>query len=112
MLDRVKKGRVVLFLGSGALYGAKLTGDKKIPLGNDLRDILCDEFLSGDFKHEQLSHVSAMAISAYSLVAVQTFIARVTLDLVHPASNTRLGDNTDACRLASKRRKTYVKDPL
>lgn len=75
LIEKVKAGRVALFLGSGALYGATLPEGKKIPLGNDLRDILNEEFLNGDFSDESLAMVSEMAISAYSLSEVQSFIA-------------------------------------
>ncbi|QYJ91641.1 SIR2 family protein [Shewanella halotolerans] len=75
LIEKVKSGRVVLFLGSGALFGAKLPNDRKIPLGNDLRDILNERFLNGEFSGESLSVVSEMAISAYSLSEVQTYIA-------------------------------------
>lgn len=75
LIERVKAGRVVLFLGSGALYGATLPEDKSIPLGDDLRDILSNRFLNSDFSGESLAVVSEMAISAYSLVEIQTYIA-------------------------------------
>lgn len=84
LIEEVKKGRVVLFLGSGALYGATLP-EKKIPLGNDLRDILCDEFLNDNLKHENLAHVAAMSISQSSLYRVQDFIKDYFSGLV-PAS--------------------------
>lgn len=75
LIERVKAGRVVLFLGSGALFGATLPDGKAIPLGNDLRDILNKRFLNGEFPQESLAVVSEMAISAYSLAEIQTFIA-------------------------------------
>jgi len=73
LIDKVKQGKVILFLGSGALYGATLPG-KGIPLGNDLRDILCDRFLNDSFKSSDLAHVAAMAISQTCLFDVQDFI--------------------------------------
>jgi len=73
LIDKIKKGKIVLFLGSGALYGANLP-DKKIPLGNDLRDILCESFLNDSFKEADLAHVAAMAISQTSLFEVQDYI--------------------------------------
>lgn len=85
LIERVKSGRVVLFLGSGALFGAKLPGDNEIPLGNDLRDILNRRFLNGEFSGESLAVVSEMAISAYSLVEIQTYIAEYFSGIV-PAS--------------------------
>ncbi|HID9698184.1 TPA: SIR2 family NAD-dependent protein deacylase [Proteus mirabilis] len=75
LINKIKKGRAALFLGSGALFGAKLQDNKKIPLGNDLRNLLNKEFLEGEFPNETLMYVSEMAISAYSLRDVQEFIA-------------------------------------
>ncbi len=80
LIDKIKKGKVVLFLGSGALYGAELPG-LKIPLGNDLRDILCDHFLNENFKQSDLAHVAAMAASETSLFDVQDFIKDYFIDL-------------------------------
>lgn len=75
LINKVKSGRVVLFLGSGALYGATLPDKRKIPLGSDLRDILSKKFLNEEFSEESLAVVSEMAISAYSLAEIQTYIA-------------------------------------
>lgn len=74
LLDKIKSGKAVLFLGSGGLFGAKLQGNKDVPLGDDLKNILCDRFLEGEFKSESLAHVSAMAISISSLFDVQDYI--------------------------------------
>lgn len=73
LIDKVRKGKIVLFLGSGALYGANLP-NKKIPLGNDLRDIICERFLNDSFKEADLAHVAAMAISQAGLFEVQDYI--------------------------------------
>ncbi|MET1256243.1 SIR2 family protein [Aliikangiella maris] len=73
LIQEVKKGKVVLLLGSGALYGASLPG-KDIPLGNDLRDILCKEYLDESFKNDSLAHVAAIATSQSGLANVQDFI--------------------------------------
>lgn len=81
LVERVKKGEVVLLLGSGALYDAKLPNNKQIPLGNDLRNLLSDHFLGGGFKDEALSYVSQLAISETSLFDVQEFIKEHFEDL-------------------------------
>lgn len=75
LVERIKTGRVVLFLGSGALFGANLPDKKVIPLGLGLRNLLCEHFLNNEFIEESLSFVSEMAISAYSLQEVQSYIA-------------------------------------
>lgn len=74
LIDRIKRGKVILFLGSGALFGAKLPDERPIPLGNGLRDIICERFLNKNFEDSDLAHVSAMAISQTSLFEVQDFI--------------------------------------
>ena len=81
LIDKIKEGKVILLLGAGALYGAQLAGGKKVPLGNDLRDILCDRFLSGEFKDRTLKFVSELSISQHSLSDVQDFIKDYFLDL-------------------------------
>lgn len=80
LIEKIKRGKIVLFLGSGALFGADLP-DKKVPLGNDLRDILCDRFLNESFKNADLAHVAAMAISQTSLFEVQDYIRDYFSDL-------------------------------
>ncbi|EJO3860669.1 SIR2 family protein [Vibrio parahaemolyticus] len=74
LIEQIKRGKVVLFLGSGALYGAALPDNKPIPLGNGLRDLLCDQYLEGSFKEESLAHVADIAITQAGLFDVQDFI--------------------------------------
>ena len=74
LIDKVGKGEIVLLLGSGALYDAKLPDNKKIPFGDDLRDLLADNFLNGEYKDYPLSAVSQLAISEYCLFDVQDYI--------------------------------------
>ena len=81
LVEKAKKGEVVLLLGSGALYDAKLPNNRKIPLGNDLRDLLCDKFLDESFKNEALSYVAQISISETSLFDVQDFIKEYFEDL-------------------------------
>lgn len=81
LVESVRNGNAVLFLGSGALIGASL-GSGDIPLGNDLRDLLSDKFLEGAFKGETLHYVSDLAISAHSLSTVQGFIGDYFTDLI------------------------------
>lgn len=74
LIDKVKQGEVVLLLGSGALYDATLPDNKTIPFGNDLRNILADEFLDGEFKDSSLAYVAELSISESSIFDVQDFI--------------------------------------
>ena len=73
LIDQVRQGKAILFLGSGALVGADIPG-KSIPLGDDLRDLLNEKFLGGEFKTDTLAHVAALATSQNSLFDVQDFI--------------------------------------
>lgn len=84
LIEKVMQGKVILFLGSGALYGATLPG-REIPLGQNLKDILCDKYLNDNFKQSDLAHVAAMAISRSSLFDVQDFIKNYFAGIV-PAS--------------------------
>lgn len=73
LVERVKKGQVILLLGSGALIGARLPAGK-IPIGHELRDLLNEQFLGGHYGLASLQHVSDLAISQTSLITVQDFI--------------------------------------
>ncbi|HCO2561344.1 TPA: SIR2 family protein, partial [Escherichia coli] len=80
LIDKIKRGRVVLFLGSGALIGAKL---KKfdVPKGNDLGNLISDRFLNGDYKYESLTQIADLAISEHGIIDVQEFIREIFEDL-------------------------------
>ncbi|EOY63539.1 SIR2 family protein [Klebsiella pneumoniae] len=80
LIDKIKRGRVVLFLGSGALIGAKL---KKydVPKGNDLGIYISDRFLNGDYKYESLTQIADLAISEHGIIDVQEFIREIFEDL-------------------------------
>ena len=80
VIERIQQGKVVLFFGSGALFGAKLP-EREIPLGNDLRDILVEKYLNESFAGSDLAHVAAMSISQSSLFDVQDFIRDYFIDL-------------------------------
>ena len=45
LIDHVRDGQVVLFLGSGASFGAEHPEDRKPPLGQNLSDLLAKKFL-------------------------------------------------------------------
>jgi hypothetical protein len=60
LIDAVKEQRAVLFLGAGASVGAKHPKSHLIPLGDRLRDLICDKFLGGALKHRPLSAVAAI----------------------------------------------------
>ncbi|MFM5734591.1 hypothetical protein [Aeromonas hydrophila] len=45
LVEKVKRGRTVLFLGAGALFGAKLA-KHDVPTGDKLGQLLSERFLS------------------------------------------------------------------
>ena len=75
LIDQVREGRVVLFLGAGALKGAVHPKGLSVPEGKQLATAICDEFLSGNLKDRPLAQVAELAISERSLSEVQDFIA-------------------------------------
>jgi hypothetical protein len=76
LINAIENRRAVLFLGSGANYSCKHVDDKDKfpPMGDALRDEICDRFLGGNLKQETLASVSEYAISDTSLPEVQKFI--------------------------------------
>jgi SIR2-like domain len=84
LLDAVREGRAMLFLGAGASYGAMHPGGKKVPDANELRNLICDRFLSSDLKTSSLIECSDYAIDSHDLNTFQQFI-RDTFNPFTPA---------------------------
>lgn len=80
LLDKIQKGRVVLFLGAGALYGTKLK-NHKITSGRDLGILISARFLNSDYKDESLSLIAELAISEHGLFDVQNYIREIFNDI-------------------------------
>lgn len=74
LLEAMKDQRAVLFLGAGASYDAKHPSGNKIPSGDKLRDIICDQFFSGKMKEKSLTAASSMAANEVGYVPFQKFI--------------------------------------
>jgi len=74
LVDAVRKGNAILFLGAGASIGARHPKGAKIPVGNDLRDLLCDRFLEGALKDKSLAEVAQYCENEASRVDVQAYI--------------------------------------
>ena len=74
LLDQIRDGSAMLFLGAGASYGAGApTGE--LPLSaNELRDELSEIFLGGALKDRTLSEVAEYAKNESSLHEVQRAI--------------------------------------
>ena len=77
LLEQVRSGRVVLFLGAGASVDAKRTDGTAPPLAVGLSKAISKHFLGGSYPNEQLAWVSELAISASNLSEVQDFIAKI-----------------------------------
>jgi len=74
LIEQIKEGNVVLFLGSGASSGAKHPKNISPPLGNQLSNLLVEKFLSAEYKDQSLQYTSEIAVSEYDLLTVQQFI--------------------------------------
>jgi len=81
LINQVRQGRAILFLGAGATKGARTIDGRDPPLGNGLRDRIAERFLTGDYSSESLAWVSELATSASDLSEVQDFIADQFRDL-------------------------------
>jgi hypothetical protein len=81
LINQVRQGRAVLFLGAGASVGAKASDGGDPPLGNELRDRIAKQFLESDYTSENLSWVAELATSSSDLFKVQDFIAEQFRDL-------------------------------
>jgi tetratricopeptide (TPR) repeat protein len=77
LIEQIRLGHVILFLGAGASFGASHPQNNKIPLGNALRDILAEKYLSSEYKNHSLAQVAELAISETNLFEVQEFIAEL-----------------------------------
>jgi cold shock CspA family protein len=76
LLEQVRSGRVVLFIGAGANSDSHRPDGTSPPLGDQLRTALSTHFLGGKHANEPLAWVSELAISASNLFDVQDFIAK------------------------------------
>jgi cold shock CspA family protein len=77
LIDQIKNGKVVLFLGSGASCEAVDAKGNRPPTGKQLAKNISEKFLGGKFKDLPLHQVSEYAINESSLFAVQNFIKEI-----------------------------------
>ena len=85
LLEKIKTGESILFLGAGATIGSKDSSGKTSPTGDALRDMISDKFLGGLKKNSPLNRVADYAKNESSLFEVQIFIKEQFEDL-EPAS--------------------------
>lgn len=85
LIEQIKLGNVILFLGAGASYGAVDDSGNKIPNGDELSKLLVNKFLGPDYSGQSLSYVSELAISESGLHEVQAYIAEI-INPINPCS--------------------------
>ncbi|HEY9261689.1 SIR2 family protein, partial [Chitinophaga sp.] len=74
LIDQIREGNVVLFLGSGFSYGATHPQKKKAPVGQGLADLMAEKFLGEEYKGDSLKNISKFAISEAGIYEVQEFV--------------------------------------
>ncbi|NJO92618.1 MAG: hypothetical protein HC831_29385 [Chloroflexia bacterium] len=75
LIDQIREGNVVLFLGAGALKGAIHRDGKPALTGPQLGQLIAEKFLEEDFSDSSLQIISEVAMSDTGLFPVQQFIA-------------------------------------
>ncbi|MFZ0882324.1 MAG: SIR2 family protein, partial [Candidatus Acidiferrales bacterium] len=81
LLNQVRDGRVVLFLGAGASVDSSTHDGRRCLSTKGLSQSLSDKFLGGYLRDGQLSQVADYAISETDLGRVQLFIRELFLPL-------------------------------
>lgn len=77
LVQTIRDQKGILFLGAGASFGARHPDGRKVPSGNGLRDLICDQFFGGSLKDRTLLAVSAMALNEAGFLDFQRFIRDV-----------------------------------
>lgn len=77
LIDDIRSGNIVLFLGAGASVGATSRNGEKIPIGKALGQKLVEKFLDPSYADNDLSYISEIAISQKGLYEVQSFIKEI-----------------------------------
>lgn len=74
LIEQIKEGQAILFLGSGASREAFHQNGIKSPTGQELSDLIAKKFLGDTYINNDLNYVSELAISESSLYNVQKYI--------------------------------------
>lgn len=75
IIEQIREGKAILFLGAGASYGcSSADGEKKALTGLQLGHALADKFLGGNRRSESLAKIADYATVDSSALDVQTFI--------------------------------------
>jgi len=75
LIEQMKRGKVILFLGAGASIGSMLPTGKKPPIGIELRNIIAERFLGSYEDSDSLAWVADLAESNSDLFTLQQFVA-------------------------------------
>lgn len=75
LIEQIKLGNVVLFLGAGASFGTKNSKKETMPLAPELSTLLSKKFLGG--VNGDLAYTSMLSISESSIYDVQLYIAEI-----------------------------------
>lgn len=82
LLNQVRDGRVVVFLGAGASRDSVTADGLHCPTTLQLAQLLSDNFLGGYLRDGQLGQIAEYAISETDLGRVQTFVREKFLSLL------------------------------
>jgi cold shock CspA family protein len=84
LIQQIREGKAILFLGAGASYGCKSAdGAKNALTGRQLGEALSNEFLGGRRANEPLARIADYASTDSSVLEVQHFI-RNAFDSINP----------------------------
>ncbi|WP_176473117.1 SIR2 family protein [Sphingomonas lenta] len=75
LVEAMKRGEAVLFLGAGASHGAEHADGRRMPMGNALRDLICDRFLNGTCRDRSLDEVASLAENSAGRAELDHFVA-------------------------------------
>jgi len=77
LIDYIKEGNVVLFLGAGASIGAEHPQKKQILSGKELAKMLVDKFLGSEYRDVPLLRAAELAIAQSDLFTFQDYVASI-----------------------------------
>jgi hypothetical protein len=77
LLDQIKDGHVILFLGAGSAFDSKHINNDRPPTGKQLANVIAEKFLGASYLNMDLQYVSELAISETDLFTVQKFVADI-----------------------------------
>lgn len=77
LIQEIKRGNVVLFLGSGASFGSVNRIGEGIPMVPKLKEMLSVEFLGGAEQDSDLATVAELSASESDLITTQIFVKKI-----------------------------------